>query len=72
LDWLVHSGPLAIRTLQRRLNVTVDGLVGPETLARVNQLELRQMLRWRLEFLIGLTGHPFIKGWVKRLFDLGL
>lgn len=72
VDWLVHSGPLAIRTLQRRLDVRVDGIIGPETRARLNQVEPRQILRWRLEFLIGLTGHPFIKGWVKRLFELGL
>lgn len=72
VDWLVHSGVLAIRTLQRRLDVTVDGVIGPQTLARLKQIEPRQILRWRLEFLIGLTGHPFIKGWVKRLFELGL
>lgn len=72
LDWLVHSGTLAIRTLQRRLDVGVDGVVGPQTIARLKQVEPRQILRWRLEFLIGLTGHPFIKGWVNRLFKLGL
>lgn len=72
LDWLVHSGPLAIRTLQRRLDVRVDGVVGPHTLARLKQVEPRQILLWRLDFLLGLTGHPFIKGWVKRLIKLGL
>lgn len=72
LDWLVHSGPLAIRTLQRKLDLKVDGIVGPQTFAKLNELDPQQILRWRLQFLIGLTGHPFIKGWVKRLFELGL
>lgn len=72
LDWLVHSGSLAIRTLQRRLDVRVDGVVGPHTIARLKQVEPRQILLWRLDFLLGLTGHPFIKGWVNRLIKLGL
>lgn len=72
LDWVVHSGTLAIRTLQRRLDVTVDGIIGPQTIARLNEVDPQQILRWRLEFLVGLTGHPFIKGWVRRLIELGL
>lgn len=73
VDWVVHSGSLGIRQVQRRLGVKVDGIVGPETLEKLRAIEdYREVLRWRLEFLVGLTDHPFIKGWVRRLFKLGL
>lgn len=73
VDWVVHSGTLGIRKLQQALNVPVDGVMGPQTIQALNKLQdPRKILLWRLEFLIGLTGHPFIKGWVKRLVELGL
>lgn len=73
LDWLVHSGPLAIRQIQKKLGLTVDGVVGDQTLAALQVLENpERILRWRLDFLLGLTQHPFIKGWVNRLYKLGL
>lgn len=73
LDWVVHSGSSAIRTIQRELKITVDGRVGRETLVALTGIEdPRDVLRWRLKFLVGLTKHPFIKGWVNRLLELGL
>lgn len=73
LDWLVHSGPSVIQRVQRKLGVEADGIVGPETLKALNALaDPRDILRWRLEFLVSLTKHPFIKGWIKRLVELGL
>lgn len=73
VDWVVHSGSLGIRRLQSCLGLVTDGIVGEKTLQKLNALEdPNVILRWRLEFLVGLTGHPFIKGWVRRLVELGL
>lgn len=72
LDWVVHSGALGIRKIQHHLGITSDGVVGPQTLAALESVEPRDILRWRLFFFISLTGHPFIKGWVNRLVELGL
>lgn len=73
LDWLVHSGPSVIKRVQRELNVVADGVVGPQTLRALNSLpDPKDILRWRLKFLVSLTKHPFINGWIKRLFQLGL
>lgn len=73
LDWLVHSGPSAIRHVQRELGVTVDGQIGPQTLTALNRLaDPKDILRWRMKFLVNLTKHPFISGWINRLIKLGL
>lgn len=73
MDWLVHSGAGAIRHIQRELDVEVDGRIGPETLTALNRLpDAQDILRWRLKFLVKLTRHPFIGGWINRLIKLGL
>lgn len=73
LDWLVHSGPGAIRHIQRELGVAVDSVMGQETLGALNQLkDPKDILRWRMKFLVKLTKHPFISGWINRLIKLGL
>jgi lysozyme family protein len=78
LDWVVNGGP-AIKSLQRLLNVTVDGKVGDETLYRANSLSpahtealCDSYLRDRMFYFATLTKHPFIKGWLARLVKLGL
>lgn len=73
LDWLVHSGPSVIGRIQRELKIPADGVVGEETITAINTMaDPKDLLRWRLMFLCGLTKHPFIKGWVNRLVKLGL
>lgn len=73
LDWLVHSGPSVIGRLQQELGLTPDGILGPETAKALNQLpDPKDILRWRLKFLVRLTKHPFILGWINRLVELGL
>ncbi len=73
LDWLVHSGPSVIRRIQRELKIEADGVVGEATITAINNMaDPKDLLRWRLVFLCGLTKHPFIKGWVNRLVKLGL
>lgn len=75
LDWVVNGGP-AVRSLQRLLDVTIDGIIGDETLSALNTTPshtiYRQFLYDRLFYLVSLTKHPFIKGWMRRLINLGL
>jgi lysozyme family protein len=71
-DWLVNSGPLAIKPLQRALRVTVDGRIGPETLTAIDAADARTLLRARLDYYVSIASHPFLKGWVNRLYQLGL
>lgn len=77
-DWVVNGGP-AVKALQRLLNVSVDGVVGKETLDAANiltpaQLDVvcQQYLYDRMFYFASLTKHPFIKGWLARLVKLGL
>lgn len=71
-DWLVNSGPLAIKPLQRALRVPVDGVMGPQTLAAIDAADPRDLLRARLDHYLSMVTHPFLKGWVHRLYQLGL
>lgn len=55
-DWMVNSGPARpIRALQARLGVTVDGFIGPETVAaaaRRSGIRLAAIIMWdRVEFI---------------------
>lgn len=73
MDWLVHSGTLALRIIQKQLKVTVDGIMGPQTLKALNNMrDPEDILRWRAEFLIKLNRPKYTWGWIKRLFKLGL
>lgn len=71
-DWLVNSGPLALKPLQRALGVTVDGVMGPTTLTAIDEADTRDLLRARLNYYLSIVSHPFLKGWVQRLYQLGL
>jgi lysozyme family protein len=79
LDFAVHSGERhAIRTLQKVLNVTIDGTIGPETLKALynsNRRTIAIRFHAHRERLIGaLLAKPantrFAKGWLNRLADL--
>lgn len=73
LDWLVHSGPSVIGRVQQALELEPDGVLGPKTAQAINGMkDPKDLLRWRLQFLVRLTRHPFILGWVNRLVKLGL
>lgn len=79
-DFSVHSGPTtAVKELQKVLGTTVDGLVGQETLGKVNQWKeddlINQYLTERIMFLGDLTRkdpsqEKFRKGWIKRVVEL--
>jgi len=71
-DWLVNSGPGAIKSLQKALRVTSDGKIGPQTLSAIDDANIQTLLRARLDYYVALVPHPFLKGWVHRLYQLGL
>ncbi|WP_310540820.1 glycosyl hydrolase 108 family protein [Phenylobacterium sp.] len=75
-DLAVNSGPSRARKfLQRVAGVTVDGEVGPKTLAAVNALGSRAMIvrlnADREAFYRSLSTFPtFGKGWLRRLAEV--
>ena len=79
VDWVWASGKYGIRIPQSLLGVTIDGIVGPKTIAAINghpnQKELFQKLwKARKEFFerIGKgTQAKFLKGWLNRHNGIG-
>jgi len=75
LDFAVNSGVrTAVEALQRAIGVTVDGKVGPETIAASRKPGTVTMLSVeRLLYLTKLAGWPtFGRGWAKRVIDTAL
>lgn len=69
-DWFVNGAN--IKQLQKAVHVTQDGVIGQETLAALDTADAHELLKCRLLYYISLVPHPFLKGWVHRLFLLGL
>lgn len=79
VDWYWHSGSYAIKFTQQILNVSSDGVVGPKTIAAINnypnQKELFQKLwnRRKKQFDDIVKRNPsqkiFLKGWYNRIND---
>jgi len=75
-DAAVNSGARqAVLWLQRTLGVTVDGIIGPRTLAAANSADHQSvkalLLAQRLRFMTGLANWPsFSRGWARRIADL--
>jgi len=73
-DGAVNQGPVAaVRTLQRALGVSVDGVIGPQTLAAARAANghalLADFLADRAVEYAGLPTFPrFGQGWMRRLF----
>jgi lysozyme family protein len=73
-DSAVNQGPhRAIQLLQRALGVTQDGIVGGETMAAVQEVDLDEAL---VDYLSHRATHyaqlnaRFHRGWFKRLFKV--
>jgi len=72
----VNSGPVtAIRWLQQAVGATPDGILGPRTLAAINELNhdatLRRMVAKRLTAMTSMSGWPsFSRGWARRVATL--
>lgn len=79
VDWLWTSGTVAIKYSQQALCVEADGIVGPKTLAAINEhgncKELFEKLwnRRKKHFEDIVKARPsssiFLKGWLRRLSD---
>jgi lysozyme family protein len=81
LDFAVNSGPMcAIQKLQKVLGVTEDGVIGPETLSKIDLTYADQ--RWLVNAVIAervkmicsvVIKAPkqlkFLRGWVNRAFE---
>lgn len=79
VDWLWTSGQYGIKFPQRVLGLTDDGLVGPKTLAAINNYPNKKELfnklweRRKQHFTSIANSRPgnqkFLKGWLNRLND---
>ena len=75
-DDAVNSGVgTAVRWLQQAVGATPDGVLGPKTLAAINEVNsdglLRRMLAKRLTAMTSMSGWPsFSKGWARRVATL--
>lgn len=67
-----HGNRQAVKFLQRAVGVTVDGLIGPRTLAATAEMDKNDVVLLfnaeRIEFYTGLRGWiSFGKGWARRV-----
>ena len=75
-DAAVNSGVgTAVRWLQQAVGAPPDGVLGPKTLAAINEVNpdglLRRMLAKRLTAMTSMSGWPsFSKGWARRVATL--
>ena len=75
-DAAVNSGVgTAVRWLQQAVGATPDGILGPKTLAALQEVNpdglLRRMLAKRLTAMTSMSGWPsFSKGWARRVATL--
>lgn len=75
-DYAVNSGiKTAIKKLQLALGVTVDGIIGNQTIGACNRIPTRQVLdtyiKLRLDYLMSLKGWKrYGGGWGKRVVGI--
>lgn len=76
VDWVWGSGKYGITGVQKILGVTVDGIVGPKTLAAINAREPKylfaQIKKARVQYIEKLckrrkSSQVFRNGWLRRL-----
>lgn len=76
VDWVWASGAYGIKIPQQVLGVTVDGIVGPKTIAAINAQEPKalfdRIMKERIAFIdrictIRPANNRFKKGWLNRL-----
>lgn len=79
VDWVWASGAHGIKIPQRLLGVTVDGIVGPKTIAAVNARNPRELFDMikiaRFDFIEDIchkrpTNNKFKRGWMNRINDI--
>ena len=78
VDWVWASGAHGIKIPQRLLGVTVDGIVGPKTIAAVNSRNPRELFDMikiaRFDFIEEIcrkrpANNKFKRGWLNRIND---
>ena len=78
-DWVWASGAHGIKIPQRLLGVSVDGIVGPKTLAAVNARNPRELFDMikiaRFDFIEDIcrkrpANNKFKRGWMNRINDI--
>jgi lysozyme family protein len=77
VDWAWASGATtAIRNVQKVLGVTIDGIVGDETLTAINRADSKELFERiktaRIDFVEAIVKRTpsqkrFIKGWINRI-----
>lgn len=76
VDWIYNSGGIAIRKLQRILEITEDGVVGPKTIITLNAADQKTLFSsiWAARFMFynnivknNPSQQKFLKGWINRL-----
>ncbi len=76
VDWLWHSGPVAIRVLQCLCGTTADGIVGPMTIHAVNHCRsewlFSRLKEERMAFLekcaVSIPSNKrYLTGWMRRV-----
>ena len=79
VDWVWASGAHGIKIPQRLLGVSVDGIVGPKTLAAVNARNPRELFDMikiaRFDFIEDIcrkrpANNKFKRGWMNRINDI--
>lgn len=79
VDWVWASGAHGIKIPQRLLGVTMDGIVGPKTIAAVNAKNPRELFDMikiaRFDFIEDIcrqrpTNNKFKRGWMNRVNDI--
>lgn len=79
VDWVWASGTHGIKIPQRLLGVTVDGIVGPKTIAAVNAKNPRELFDMikiaRFDFIEDIcrkrpANNKFKRGWMNRINDI--
>jgi len=74
VDWMWHSGAATIKKIQKLLDVTQDGIVGPKTIAAINRDEkikdkIYAARKAYFEAIVAKnpTQKKWLKGWMNRL-----
>lgn len=74
VDWLWGSGKWAIIKVQKYLGLNPDGIVGPKTIAAINDKDPKELFTslWKLrsDYLYSISkgkNRVFLKGWLRRL-----
>ena len=79
VDWIFNSGSACIRPAQQVIGTTADGIVGPQTIAKINSQDseslYRKLMERRNRYYVSIVKNKssqlaFLEGWENRLLRL--